>query len=141
MADKSRALLSIFILISLSAFSLYLGLSEIFEYFEYYNVVVFSWMAPFLIFIPILFIFPLSWFFALLFKGYNPAIIIISPIIPLFKVICILAVVSTISLSYWYVATLSEKGYIKCQGIPSGWMPGMATKYAISEELCSKKSD
>ncbi|CFR15152.1 DUF1240 domain-containing protein [Yersinia alsatica] len=141
MAEKLRALLSIFILISLSALSWYLGFSEIFEYFDYYNVVVFSWMAPFLIFIPLLLTFPLLWFFALLFKGYNPAIIIISPIIPLFKVICILAVVFSISLSYWYVTTLSEKGYIRCKGIPSGWMPGMATKYVTSEALCLKKSD
>lgn len=139
MAEKLRALLSIFILISLSALSWYLGFSEIFEYFDYYNVVVFSWMAPFLIFTPLLLTFPLLWFFALLFKGYNPAIIIISPIIPLFKVICILAVVFSISLSYWYVTTLSEKGYIRCKGIPSGWMPGMATKYVTSQALCLKK--
>ncbi|OWF75458.1 hypothetical protein B4903_20195 [Yersinia frederiksenii] len=59
MAEKLRALLSIFILISLSALSWYLGFSEIFEYFDYYNVVVFSWMTPFLIFIPLLLTFPL----------------------------------------------------------------------------------
>lgn len=138
MIEKIRALFSIFILIFFSSLSLYFGFGEITGHFEYNNVIVFSWMAPLLIFIPVLFVFPLAWFVVFLFNGYSSAISIITPIIPLFKFICIVVVVISILLSYWYITTLTDKGYIRCNGIPSGWMPGMATKYATNEALCLK---
>ncbi len=31
-------------------------------------------------------------------------------------------------------------GSIACPGIPYGWMPGMAQKYAMNEQLCRKNS-
>ncbi|HHL2502158.1 TPA: hypothetical protein ACQ301_004280 [Yersinia enterocolitica] len=41
--------------------------------------------------------------------------------------------------SYGYGTYLKNNGFTQCSGIPSGWMPGMATKYAKSESLCYLK--
>jgi len=139
MSEKIRTLASIFILISLSGISLYLGFVEVVNCLKYYDVIVFSWMTPLLIFIPVIFSFPLAWFILLLFKGYSPAVGIIAPILPMFKFVCIIVIVISISISYWYLTTLNDNGYIRCNGIPSGWMPGMATKYVTNEALCLKK--
>lgn len=53
----------------------------------------------------------------------------------------ILGVLANFGFNYYYTGKLVEQGYIKCRGIPSGWMPGMATKYATSEMLCLKQSE
>lgn len=37
-----------------------------------------------------------------------------------------------------YTTSLMDKGYTECQGFPSGWMPGMAKKYAIEPSLCTR---
>ena len=60
-----------------------------------------------------------------------------------YKIIFIYFVISLvipILFSFFYLKKIEYKGYVQCNGIPSGWMPGMATKYAISEELCLQKS-
>lgn len=140
MNEKLRALISVFILVFLSGFSLYYGVFETVGYLKYHQVIVFSWMTSLLLFIPVIISFPLAWFVFLLFKGYSSALILITSMLPFFKFVCVIIVAISISLSYWYVTTLSDKGYIRCQGIPSGWLPGMATKYATSERLCLKKA-
>ena len=139
MNENLRALISIFILIFLSGISLFFGVIEVVGYLNYYKVIVFSWMTPLLVFIPVVIFFPLVWFVTLLFKGYDSAVGVIAPIFNLFKFVCVIVVVISISLSYWYVTTLNDKGYIRCNGVPVGWMPGMATKYVTNEALCLKK--
>lgn len=44
-----------------------------------------------------------------------------------------------VGFGFYFVNELEHRGYIACRGIPSGWMPAMATKYVTHEELCSKK--
>ncbi|MCC8422744.1 DUF1240 domain-containing protein [Photorhabdus thracensis] len=46
------------------------------------------------------------------------------------------AIISTMVFSFFYPHSLEEKGYIRCEGIPLGSMPGMAVKYALDEALC-----
>lgn len=48
-------------------------------------------------------------------------------------------VMSSLVFNFYYLNLIENKGYIKCQGIPSGWMPGMASKYVTNEALCLKK--
>ncbi|MEI8631605.1 hypothetical protein P4S72_04765 [Vibrio sp. PP-XX7] len=45
-------------------------------------------------------------------------------------------VVLTIGFKVIYQNTLNSKGYIECEGIPSGWMPGMAAQYVTDPNLC-----
>ena len=51
------------------------------------------------------------------------------------------SLIISFTFSYGYGTYLKSNGFTQCRGIPSGWMPGMATKYAISKELCLKKSN
>ncbi|RJT49876.1 hypothetical protein D6D38_22615, partial [Rahnella variigena] len=62
----------------------------------------------------------------------------IEKLMPIFKCLCVISLYLSISLSVGYVSVLKNKGYISCPGIPSGWMPGTATKYAFSGDLCRK---
>ena len=49
--------------------------------------------------------------------------------------------ISQIGFKVYYKETLNNKNYVVCSGIPSGFLPGMATKYATSETLCLKQSE
>jgi len=40
------------------------------------------------------------------------------------------------SFSMMYKKSLENRGYIECKGTPSGWTPGMATKYALNKSYC-----
>ncbi|RYJ12641.1 hypothetical protein C5Y41_19365 [Rahnella variigena] len=40
------------------------------------------------------------------------------------------------SFSMMYKKNLENRGYIECKGTPSGWTPGMATKYALNKSYC-----
>lgn len=46
-----------------------------------------------------------------------------------------------IGFGIYFSSELERRGYIACRGIPSGWMPGMATRYALNETLCKKKTN
>lgn len=139
--ETLRILLSIVILLSLSVTAGYFGIYEILGYLKFDDKITFSWVTSLLLAIPIIFFFPLAWFFILFIKGYDIATNIINRAIPFFKFMCIGVLIFSFLFSYGYVSILNGKGYIQCKGIPSGWMPGMATKYAINEDLCSKKSN
>ncbi|MFC0224917.1 hypothetical protein [Serratia aquatilis] len=49
----------------------------------------------------------------------------------------VLIVVLMILFSTLYKEHLNNQGYTRCQGVPMGWTPGMATKYAIDASKCS----
>lgn len=50
-----------------------------------------------------------------------------------------LAISGAVVFSVAYVNTLESKGYIQCRGIPSGWLPGTAVKYAVEDDACKSK--
>jgi hypothetical protein len=138
--EKTRALLAIIIIISISVISFYFGFYKVIEYFKFSEVIVFSWMTFGLLFIPLVFLFPLTWFILFIIKGYDKAIPIVEKIIPAFKVVCILSVILTFAFSFLYVNTLHKREYVVCSGTPTGSMPGMAKKYSINKALCTKNS-
>lgn len=51
------------------------------------------------------------------------------------------SLIISFTFSYGYGTYLKSNGFTQCRGIPSGWTPGMATKYATSETLCLKQSE
>lgn len=136
MNDKKRALLSLGIVLAISASSLYFWIVEISEYMKFDDAITFSWMSVSLISIPLVFTFPLYWFWLASRCGQEDAIKKISKVMPYFKYVCVLAIVLSVSLSLGYVTALKDKGYVACKGIPSGWTPGSATKYVVNEQLC-----
>ncbi|WP_227732024.1 hypothetical protein [Yersinia proxima] len=136
---KAFSAFFLFFIIGLGVF--YFSIQELIGYFKFHDVIIYSWMDCFALFFS---------FVVLLFSIYPGYVALHGSPIPecksksAYKIILILFVMSLgvpIVFSFIYVSKIESKGYIQCQGIPSGWMPGMATKYALSEELCLKKSD
>lgn len=136
---KAIAAFFLFFIIGLGVF--YFSIQEIIEYFKFHDVIIYSWMDCFaLVFSFVVFLFSI-YPIHIAFYGipipagksrgiYKTAIVFFAA-----------SLVIPIVFSFIYAKKIESKGYIQCQGIPSGWMPGMATKYAINEDLCLKKSD
>ena len=45
--------------------------------------------------------------------------------------------IGMISFSIIFKNTLKNRGYVECHGNPSGWTPGMATKYTLDISNCN----
>lgn len=73
-----------------------------------------------------------------LFKGRKASIMLQTICSKVLYLLLIIGLVVNFGFNY-YTGKLVEQGYIKCRGIPTGSMPGMATEYAKSESLCYLK--
>ena len=116
----------------------YLGVVNVHNLLSYPDVLLFSRlsvlaaMSP-LVFFPML---PLSGYLVCTGKQAPHSvqkkhgfIIVISAIVILF---------SMITFSNWYTSNLEKEGYVRCSGVPIGYMPFMAVKFALDESLCKK---
>ncbi|WP_050413825.1 DUF1240 domain-containing protein [Yersinia kristensenii] len=119
----------------------YFSIQELIEYFKFHDVIIYSWMDCFALFFS---------FVVFLFSIYPIHVAFYGVPLPpdkskgTYKTVLVFFAVSLvipIIFSFIYVSKIESKGYIPCQGTPSGWMPGMATKYVTSEDLCLKKSE
>ena len=136
MNKKTKAVFSVVILLVVSIVSFCFWLRELSDYLEFNEEIVFSWMSLSLISIPIMFAFPLYWFFLSLRHGEKHALKKVNRIMPLFKCMCVFAFALSCAMSFGYLSALKSKGYILCAGVPSGWTPGTASKYVVDEKLC-----
>ena len=141
MKNKIRPFFATLMILAMYVFCTLFGITLFDEYYSFGNVIIFSWFSFSIIALPFILIFPLFYFIIFLFKDSDYAFKKMNGFIWIFKITCIVLIVLGIVFSLRYTNSLSERGYIRCQGIPSGWMPGMATKYALNKELCLKKPD
>lgn len=116
----------------------YLGIFKLREYLSYSEVVNFSfWVvfatAFFFFFSPLLVM-----IFPVIFTGKQITIASGKKLLKTTFIILGLTVLAMFIFSEKYTTSLMHKGYTECQGIPSGWMPGMAKKYAIEPSLCTQ---
>lgn len=129
----------LFFLIPLGGGGLYIALDSVATYFSFPPAFVFSsftiyGFTIFLMVIPLVFI---SFFPVFLGRLVSLST---QKNISLFMFICFFFfILLQIGFKLYFVSELEHRGYIECRGIPSGWMPGMATKYVTNEVLCSKK--
>ncbi|NYS28412.1 DUF1240 domain-containing protein [Pantoea sp. WMus005] len=136
MNKKAKTVFSVVILLVVSIVSFCFWLSEISDYLEFPEEIVFSWISLSLISIPIMFAFPLYWFFLSLRHGEKYALKKINGIMPLFKLMCVFTFALSCAMSFGYLSALKSKGYTLCSGVPSGWTPGTASKYVVDKKLC-----
>ncbi|MBS0967808.1 DUF1240 domain-containing protein [Nissabacter archeti] len=124
--------------ISLALFFLYIGVESVQEYLAFPKALTYSSGVLFLVFFPMLTLPITSLAIYPIFKGVKAPDCYARNSIRI--IICSLLICITTSFSFkiTYTNKLKDKGYISCQGIPNGWMPGMATKYALNENLCKK---
>lgn len=57
------------------------------------------------------------------------------------KIIIVFSICAMLIFSSIYKKELLSRNYIACSGIPSGWMPGLATKYVKEKSLCEKNGN
>lgn len=138
MIHKIRAVIALIIIVSLCALCLWLGTEEYIKYTSFSNVIIVSWLSVIFVALPVVMVFPFIYFLIVTLRTEKQAINMMSRHIRAFKLICILLIIACISFPHMYKNNLQKRGYIACNGVPSGWMPGMATKYAINESLCHK---
>ena len=116
----------------------YLGMYKITEYLSYPDVVNFSfWVffaaAFFFFFSPLLVM-----LFPVVFTGKQISVASCKKLLKAMFIILGLTVLGMFILSERYTASLMDKGYTECRGIPSGWMPGMTKRYAKEPSLCTQ---
>lgn len=129
----------LFLLIPLGGGGLYVALDSLALYFSFPPSFTFSSLTlyGFTMFLIVISLSFLS--FPPVFLG-RLASLSIQKNISLFIYICIFFFIAVqIGFRFYFVSELEHRGYIACRGIPSGWMPGMATHYVTDEVLCSKK--
>ncbi|MEA1063513.1 hypothetical protein [Erwinia sp. HR93] len=136
---RLKAIAAFFIFFIVGLGGIYFSIKNLSEYFEFHTMIVYSWMDCFALLFSFVFF---------LFSMYPAHVALCGfPMPPnkaksVYKLLFsffVISLATPVLFSFIYINKIESKGYIKCKGIPSGWMPGMATKYATSELLCSKK--
>lgn len=138
MKDKIRATFAIVIILGLYLLSIYLGNRMFGSYLSFEDDIVFSWLNVALIALPFVMIFPLAYFILVLFIGREVALRKMDCYVIYLKWGCIAIVIFGLLYSILYPKTLISRGYVRCNGIPSGWMPGTATRYVKETSSCKK---
>ena len=129
-----------FLLFSGLSFSVfYAGFYLLSSYQKYNSVVVYSIWSIFAIFFPLFFMPYALMLIPVFTQGKSISTKAGKILIKISLFFLIATLMGMASFSMVYKNSLQDRGYIECQGIPSGWTPGMATKYAINESLCNKK--
>jgi len=127
-------------LVLVTVVSFYFGVERFFTYFSYPDFFVFSVFSVFSVLFFMISIPILTLSFSPIYIGFQSSIVFQKKVAKCIMFGLFFIVLLSLVFNCYYMSTISNKGYIKCNGIPSGWMPGMATKYATSELLCSKKA-
>lgn len=126
-------------LLLVTVVSFYFGVERLFVYFSFPDVFVFSVFSVFSVLFFIISIPILLLSFSPICIGVQSGILFQRKIARFILIGLSFIVISSIVFNFYYLNLIENKGYIKCQGIPSGWMPGMASKYVTNETLCLKK--
>lgn len=137
---RIKATIATLFVILIGMVTLYFSFQSIDEYFKYTNVIVYSWLGCFA------FIFS----FVMILLSYFPGYVILHGVkIPpekskkVYRCITVIFIISFVFpalFSVFYINKIEAKGYVRCKGVPKGWMPAMATKYAINTKFCSNEN-
>ncbi|WP_395301864.1 DUF1240 domain-containing protein [Enterobacter mori] len=134
--EKIRPFLSIVIILGLCVLSIYLGNNIFQSYFSFEDSIVFSWLSIALIALPVVMIFPLAYFILMIVKGRDFAFKTMDNYVSYLKWSCIAILILGVLFSCLYPKKLLSKGYVRCNGVPSGWMAGTATRYVKDPSIC-----
>lgn len=136
--EKIRPFLAIVIILSLCVLSVYLGNSIFRSLLSFEDNVVFSWLSIALIALPVVMVFPLVYFILVLVKGGDFAFKKMDNYVCYLKWGCIAIVIVGLLFSLLFPKVLLSKEYFRCNGVPSGWVAGTATRYVKDLSLCTQ---
>lgn len=126
-------------LLLITVLSFYFGIERFLNYFSYPDSFVFSIFSVFSVFFFMISIPILLLSFSPICIGVQSGIEFQRKMAKFIFIGLSFIFISSLGFNFYYLNLIDNKGYIKCQSIPSGWMPGMATKYVTNDALCSKK--
>ena len=118
---------------------LFFGCYATYELFLWNDIIVYSWGYMLIIFLPFT-LYVMSFeilFFAI--SGRRLSKVTMVRLWLIIKIIIAFSICEVLIFSSFYKKELLSRNYIACSGIPSGWMPGLATKYVKEKSLCEKK--
>ncbi|EGK60418.1 DUF1240 domain-containing protein [Enterobacter hormaechei] len=134
--EKIRPFLAVVIILGLCVLCIYLGGSIFQSYFSFEDSIIFSWLSIALIALPVVMIFPLVYFALIIVKGKNFTFKKMDNYVSYLKWSCIAIIILGLLFSCLYPKELLSKGYVRCNGVPSGWMAGTATRYVKHPSIC-----
>ncbi|EEZ5278411.1 DUF1240 domain-containing protein [Escherichia coli] len=112
-----------------------------FELFLWNDIIVYSWGYMLIIFLPFT-LYVMSFeilFFAI--SGRRLSKVTMVRLWLIIKIIIAFSICAMLIFSSIYKKELLSRNYIACSGIPSGWMPGLATKYVKEKTSCEKNGN
>ena len=117
------------------------GCYAIYELFLWDDIIVYSWGYVLIVFLPFT-LYVMSFeilFFAI--SGRRLSKVTMVCLWLIIKIIIVFSICAMLIFSSIYKKELLSRNYIACSGIPSGWMPGLATKYVKEKSLCEKNGN
>lgn len=117
---------------------MYIFIDSLVEYLSFPESFIFSSLIIYCAFGAIILIIFSALLYHPVFLGKKAPVNIQQKTSKIMFLLVILSVIFQISFKYKFTFEVYNRGYVSCKGIPSSWMPGMATKYAINESLCQK---
>jgi hypothetical protein len=137
MKQRFLSFLGFLLFLTLSMAVFYTGLYLLSSYAKYEPVIVFSPWSIFAILFPLFFMPYAIMLIPVFTKGESISTHAGKVLIKISLLFILLTLIGMISFSMIYKSTLENRGYTQCRGIPSGWTPGMATKYALDISKCN----
>lgn len=126
-----------FLLFSGLSFSVYYaGFYLLSSYQKYNSVVIYSMWPIFALCFPLFFMPYALMLIPVFTKGKSISTKTGAILIRISLFFLLATLIGMTSFSMMYKKSLENRGYIECKGTPSGWTPGMATKYALNKSYC-----
>ncbi|TJG11263.1 DUF1240 domain-containing protein [Escherichia coli] len=119
----------------------FFGCYATYELFLWNVIIVYSWGYMLIIFLPFT-LYVMSFeilFFAI--SGRRLSKVTMVRLWLIIKIIIAFSICAMLIFSSIYKKELLSRNYIACSGIPSGWMPGLATKYVKEKTSCEKNGN
>ncbi|EEW6399048.1 DUF1240 domain-containing protein [Escherichia coli] len=119
----------------------FFGCYATYELFLWNDIIVYSWGYMLIIFLPFT-LYVMSFeilFFAI--SGRRLSKVTMVRLWLIIKIIIAFSICAMLIFSSIYKKELLSRNYIACSGIPSGWMPGLATKYVKEKTSCEKNGN
>ncbi|WP_188475444.1 hypothetical protein [Hafnia psychrotolerans] len=138
MKQRFFSFLGFLLFSGLSSSIFYAGLYLLSSYQKYNSVVVYSIWSIFAILFPLFFMPYALMLIPAFIQGRSISSKSGKILIRISLFFLAATLIGMISFSIIFKNTLKNRGYIECQGVPSGWTPGMATKYTLDISNCNK---
>ena len=126
----------LFILLPLAIFGVVSGVQSLEEYLSFSPSIIYFSGNILVLFSPVIFIPLLLMMIPPIATGKETISKFSVLLLKLMITGCVVAIICMFVFRFFYLKQLEQNGYIPCQGIPTGYMPGMGKQYVKDLSLC-----